>query len=59
MTFMVLTSKDRLLARWSMVALAVSHKEQCERVKRVMRAEYCKRRDVGCILQHEGGSMEI
>ncbi len=42
-----------------MVALAVSHKEQCERVKRVMRAEYCKRRDVGCILQYEGVSVEI
>ncbi len=59
MTFMVLTSKERLLARWSMVTLAVSHKEQCERVKRVMRAEYCKRRDVGCIMQYEGGSMKI
>jgi hypothetical protein len=42
-----------------MVTLAVSHKEQCERVKRVMRAEYCKRRDVGCIMQYEGGSMKI
>ena len=50
MTLMVWNSKWRLLAKPSIVALAVSHNEQLERVKSDIRAECWKRRNVGCII---------